>query len=61
MRVADINWLDQGFITLEFSSIKIMLVVFETSSNEYTLVNLGFGGRVTIEKTILINLNEITC
>jgi hypothetical protein len=31
---------------------------FETSTNGYTLVNLGFGGKVTLGKTIFnVNLN----
>ena len=31
---------------------------FETKSNDYTLLNLGFGGKVTFKKTVFdINLN----
>jgi iron complex outermembrane receptor protein len=43
--------LDQGFATLNLSSlIKIMSAVSKTSTNGYTLVNLGFGGKVTLGK-----------
>lgn len=54
------NWLDQGFATLNLSSTFNQNNVsgFETSSNGYTIVNLGFGGKVTVGKTIFnVNLN----
>jgi iron complex outermembrane receptor protein len=54
------NWLDQGFATLNLSSTFNQNNVsgFETSTNGYTLVNLGFGGKVTVGKTIFnVNLN----
>jgi iron complex outermembrane receptor protein len=54
------NWLDQGFATLNLSSTCNQNNVsgFETSSNGYTIVNLGFGGKVTVGKTIFnVNLN----
>ncbi|MBC5840791.1 TonB-dependent receptor [Flavobacterium sp. F-380] len=54
------NWLDQGFATLNLSSTFNQNNVsgFETSSKGYTLVNLGFGGKVTWGKTVFnVNLN----
>ena len=54
------NWLEDGFATLNFSSTFNQNNVsgFETKSNGYTLVNLGFGGKVKLGKTALdINLN----
>jgi iron complex outermembrane receptor protein len=53
-----------GFATLNLSSTFNQNNVsgFETSTNGYTLVNLGFGGKVTVGKTIFnVNLNGITC
>ncbi|MDI1305381.1 MAG: TonB-dependent receptor [bacterium] len=54
------NWLEDGFATLNFSSTFNQSNVsgFETKSNGYTLVNLGFGGKVKLGKTAFdINLN----
>ena len=54
------NWLEDGFATLNFSSTFNQNNVsgFETKSNGYTLVNLGFGGKVKLGKTAFdINLN----
>ncbi|MFE3871252.1 TonB-dependent receptor domain-containing protein [Flavobacterium sp. ZS1P70] len=54
------NWLEEGFATLNFSSTFNQNNVsgFETKSNGYTLVNLGFGGKVKLGKTAFdINLN----
>ena len=54
------NWLQDGFATLSVSSTFNQNNVsgFETQSNGYTLVNLGFGGKVTVGKTAFdINLN----
>ena len=54
------NWLEDGFATLNFSSTFNQNNVsgFETKSNGYTLVNLGFGGKVKLGKTVFdINLN----
>ena len=48
------NWLEDGFATLNVSSTFNQKNVsgFETKSNGYTLVNLGFGGTVKLGKTI---------
>lgn len=54
------NWLDDGFATLNFSSTFNQNNVsgFETKSNGYTLVNLGFGGKVKLGKMAFdVNLN----
>ena len=54
------NWLEDGFATLNVSSTFNQKNVsgFETKSNGYTLVNLGFGGTVKLGKTIFdVNVN----
>jgi len=54
------NWLEDGFATLNVSSTFNQNNVsgFETKSNSYTLVNLGFGGKIKLGKTAFdINLN----
>ena len=54
------NWLEDGFATFNVSSTFNQNNVsgFETKSNGYTLVNLGFGGKVKLGKTAFdINLN----
>lgn len=54
------NWLEEGFATLNFSTTFNQSNVsgFETKSNGYSLVNLGFGGKVKLGKTAFdINLN----
>jgi iron complex outermembrane recepter protein len=54
------NWLEDGFASLNVSSTFNQNNVsgFETKSNGYTLVNLGFGGKIKFEKTTFdINLN----
>ena len=54
------NWLKEGFATLNVSSTFNQKNVsgFETSSNGYSLVNLGFGGTVKLGKTIFdVNVN----
>lgn len=54
------NWLEEGFATLNVSSTFNQKNVsgFETSSNGYSLVNLGFGGTVKLGKTIFdVNVN----
>ena len=54
------NWLEDGFATLNVSSTfnQINVSGFETKSNGYTLLNLGFGGTVKLGKTIFdLNLN----
>ncbi|WP_299528268.1 TonB-dependent receptor [uncultured Lutibacter sp.] len=54
------NWLTDGFASINLSSTFNQNNVsgFETVSNGYSLVNLGFGGTLKIGKTILdININ----
>jgi iron complex outermembrane receptor protein len=54
------NWLEDGFASLNISSTFNQNNVsgFETKSNGYTLVNLGFGGKIKLGKTAFdINLN----
>jgi iron complex outermembrane receptor protein len=54
------NWLEDGFATLNVSSTFNQNNVsgFETKTNGYTLLNLGFGGTVKLGKTIFdLNLN----
>jgi len=54
------NWLESGFATLNVSTTFNQNNVsgFETKSNGYTLLNLGFGGKVKLGKTTFdINLN----
>lgn len=54
------NWLEDGFASLNISSTFNQNNVsgFETKSNGYTLVNLGFGGKIKFGKTDFdINLN----
>lgn len=47
------NWLEDGFAALSINTTLNQNKVsgFETSSNGYTLVNLGFGGKVKLGKT----------
>jgi iron complex outermembrane receptor protein len=54
------NWFEAGYATLNFTSTFNQNNVsgFETESNGYTLVNLGFGGTVKLGETVFdINLN----
>jgi iron complex outermembrane receptor protein len=54
------NWFEAGYATLNFTSTFNQNNVsgFETKSNGYTLVNLGFGGTVKLGETVFdINLN----
>jgi iron complex outermembrane receptor protein len=54
------NWLEDGFATLNLSTTFNQNNVsgFETKSNGYSLVNLGFGGKVKLGKTVFdVNLN----
>lgn len=54
------NWLEDGFATLNVSSTFNQKNVsgFETESNGYNLVNLGFGGTVKLGKTAFdVNVN----
>ena len=55
-----INWLEDGFATLNISSTfnQDNVSGFETKTDGYTLLNLGFGGKVKLGKTIFdLNLN----
>lgn len=54
------NWLEDGFASLNVSTTFNQNNVsgFETKSNGYTIVNLGFGGKIKLGKTAFdINLN----
>lgn len=54
------NWFKDGFATLNVESTFAQNnnSEFETRTNDYTLINLGLGGKVTISKTIFnVNLN----
>ena len=54
------DWLEDGFATLNVSTTfnQDNVSGFETKSNGYTLVNLGFGGKIKLGKTAFdINLN----
>ncbi|WP_338407347.1 TonB-dependent receptor [uncultured Flavobacterium sp.] len=54
------DWLEDGFATLNVSTTFNQNNVsgFETKSNEYTLLNLGFGGKVKLGETAFeVNLN----
>jgi iron complex outermembrane receptor protein len=54
------NWLEDGFATLNVSTTfnQDNVSGFETKSNGYTLLNLGFGGKIKLGKTAFdLNLN----
>ena len=54
------NWLEEGFVTLNVSSTfnQKNASGFETKSNGYTLLNLGFGGTMKVGKTVFdVNIN----
>jgi iron complex outermembrane receptor protein len=54
------NWLADGFASISVNTTLNQNKVsgFETSSNGYTLVNLGFGGTVKLGETVFdVNLN----
>lgn len=54
------NWLEEGFASLNVSTTfnQDNVSGFETKSNGYTLLNLGFGGKVKLGKTAFdLNLN----
>lgn len=54
------DWLSEGFVRLNLSSTFSQDNVsgFETATKDYTLVNLGFGGKIKYNKTVFeINLN----
>lgn len=54
------NWLEEGFTALSVNTTLSQDNVsgFETSSNGYTLINLGFGGKVKLGKTVFnVNVN----
>ena len=60
----DNNWLSEGFASFNISSTFNQKNVrgFETDSNGYTLINIGFGGKLQIGKTtfdISLNGNNI--
>lgn len=54
------NWFKEGFATLNIESTFAQNnnSEFETRTNDYTLINLGLGGKVILNKTIFnLNLN----
>lgn len=54
------NWLEEGFAALSVNTTLSQDNVsgFETSSNGFTLINLGFGGKVKLGKTVFnVNVN----
>lgn len=54
------NWLSDGFASVNVSHTfrQDNVTGFETKSNDYTLVNLGFGGKIKLGKTTFdFNLN----
>jgi iron complex outermembrane receptor protein len=54
------KWLTDGFATLNavYTFDQNNVSGFETQSNDYTLVNLGFGGTIHLGKTVFdVNLN----
>jgi iron complex outermembrane receptor protein len=49
-------------ISVEYTLKQKNASIFETASNDYTLVNLGFGGKVTLGKTsfdVTLNANNL--
>ena len=54
------NWWQEGFATLNIESTLAQNnhSEFETSTRDYTLINLGLGGKITIRKSVFqLNLN----
>jgi iron complex outermembrane receptor protein len=54
------KWFTEGFATLNVESTLAQnnFSAFETKTNDYTLVNIGFGGKIVLNKTIFnVNLN----
>ncbi len=54
------NWWKEGFATLNIESTFAQNnnSEFETKTDDYTLINLGFGGKITIHKSVFnFNLN----
>lgn len=54
------NWLTKGFASLQINHTLAQnnFSAFETKTNDYTLINLGFGGTVTLGKsTVDLTLN----
>lgn len=54
------TWLQDGFATLNvvYTLAQNNFSAFETKTNDYTLVNLGFGGEITLNKSKFnLNLN----
>ena len=54
------NWWKEGFVTLNIESTFAQNnnSEFETRTNDYTLINLGLGGKITIYKSVFqLNLN----
>ncbi|WP_300565193.1 TonB-dependent receptor [Flavobacterium sp.] len=58
------KWLKKGYASLNVESVlkQNNISAFETKTNDYTLVNLGFGGNVNLGKTkfdISLNTNNL--
>jgi len=54
------KWLEEGFATLNVESTFAQNndSEFETRTNDYTLVNMGLGGKISLNKTVFnVNLN----
>ncbi|MGL2965595.1 TonB-dependent receptor [Flavobacterium sp. XGLA_31] len=54
------NWWKEGFATLNIESTFAQNnhSAFETKTNDYTLINLGLGGKITVNKSVFqLNLN----
>ena len=54
------KWLEEGFATMNVESTfsQNRYSEFESKTNDYTLVNLGLGGKISLNKTVFnVNLN----
>ncbi len=54
------KWLEEGFATMNVESTftQNKYSEFESKTNDYTLVNLGLGGKISLNKTVFnVNLN----
>jgi iron complex outermembrane receptor protein len=58
------QWFKNGYalLTMDYILNQNNISSFETTSNDYTLLNLGFGGNVTVSKTkfdLSLNANNL--
>jgi len=54
------NWCKEGFITINIESTfdQNNFSEFETKTNDYTLINMGLGGKISVYKSVFqLNLN----